>query len=240
MRERTHKWQLRLLAVAAALVLWFFVSLQDRERQSEKQIEVNITYNVPRGVILLDPVQNVSIRLRGNANEVRNLNPFAVDVLVEVRRTDRGIAEVQLGENDVLMPRGLTLISIEPNTLRLSVDREETRAVRVTARTTGEAAAGAVVEGIQIFPETVVVTGPESHLETLEELQTSPIRLDGHALDFEEAAAVVSPDPLVRILQPSVVTVRIALRLPGQRIEADGEAAAEPERAGRTTRGRNE
>jgi YbbR domain-containing protein len=232
-RDSAHKWQLRILALFAALVVWFFVSLQDRERQSEKQIEANITYNVPRGVILLDPVQKVSIRLRGNANEIRALNPFAVDVLVDVRRTDRGIAEVQLGEDDVLMPRGLALISIEPNTLRLAIDREGTRTVRVAARVTGEPAAGAVVTSIQPFPEAVVVSGPESHIEVLEELQTSPIRLDGHALDFEEAAAVLSPDPLVRI-QPGVVTVRIGLRPPGEREE--DVPASPPASAPRTRR----
>ena len=35
----------------------------------------------------------------------------------------------------------------------------------------------------------------------------------GHALDFEESVAVVSPDPLVQVLQP-VVVVRIELDIP--------------------------
>lgn len=216
MTENASRWQLRLVALVIGTGIWFVVALQNRERQSEKQIEANVTYNVPRGLIVLDPVQKVSIRLRGGASEIRNLNPFAVDVLVNVRRQERGVLEVQLGEGDVLMPRGLELISIEPNALRLSVDREGSRSIRVEARVVGEPAAGAVVDSLRVFPETVVVNGPESHLTNLAQLSTSPVSLDGHALTFDESASVVSPDPLIRVVQPSVVTVRVLLRLPGE------------------------
>jgi YbbR domain-containing protein len=222
MSETATRWLLRLVALVIATGIWFVVALQSREQQSEKQIEADITYNVPRGTVLLDPVQKVSIRLRGSASEIRNLNPFAVDVLVNVRGQERGVVEVQLGEDDVLMPRGLELISIEPTTLRLAIDREATRSVPVEPRLVGEPAAGAVVEGLRVRPETVVVTGPESHLVNLEQLFTSPVTLDGHALSFDESAAVVSPDPLIRVVQPTVVTVHIPLRLPGE-AHADSE-----------------
>jgi len=50
-------------------------------------------------------------------------------------------------------------------------------------------------------------------------LTTTPIDLTGHALDFKEQVAVVSPDPLVKVVQPSVVTVQVPLKVP----QAGGE-----------------
>ena len=44
-------------------------------------------------------------------------------------------------------------------------------------------------------------------------LATRPINLDSHALTFEETVQVVTPDPLIQIVQPSKVTVRVSLPL---------------------------
>jgi hypothetical protein len=44
---------------------------------------------------------------------------------------------------------------------------------------------------------------------------TSPVSLDGHALDFSQTVSVVSPSPLVRIVEPSVVTVFVPMTVPG-------------------------
>jgi hypothetical protein len=41
------------------------------------------------------------------------------------------------------------------------------------------------------------------------------VDLTGHALDFQEQAAVLPPDPLVNVVQPAVVTVRILMEIPG-------------------------
>jgi hypothetical protein len=43
-------------------------------------------------------------------------------------------------------------------------------------------------------------------------LSTLPVSLDGHALTFDESVAVVPPDPLIQIGQPSQVTVRVPIQ----------------------------
>lgn len=216
MSERTSIWGLRGLALAIALVFWFFVALDNRAEQlSEKQVEANITYNTPRGMIILDPVQKASVRLRGPTREVRNLNPYMVDVLIEVGRAQPGSVEVNLEPRNVLLPEGLEVVSIEPNQIKLRLDREITRLVPVVPRLVGEPAAGAVAEPAQVIPSTALVSGPSSRVEELRTLSTNPVRLDGHALNFEESTAVVSPDPLVQVLQPATVVVRVPMRPPG-------------------------
>jgi len=211
---RGSLWGIRFLALVIALLLWFFVSLQRREQQSEKVIDASITYNLPTGTTLVDPVQDVRIRLRGKTSRIRSLNQFAVDVVVNVPEGARGPVEVQLSADNVVVPEDIEVASIEPNRLLLQIDREVQRSLPVKVKLMGEPAAGAVVGEVAITPDEALVSGPESRLRDLRWLTTSNVNLNGHALDFEETAVVVSPDPLVRVLRPTMVTVRVPMQPP--------------------------
>ena len=67
-------WGLRLLALGIALGLWFNFSFEVREAPSERLLEASVSYNRPRGSIVIDPVPSVNVRLRGSSKAVRRLN----------------------------------------------------------------------------------------------------------------------------------------------------------------------
>jgi YbbR domain-containing protein len=123
-----------------------------------------------------------------------------------------------LGRDNVSLPLGVEVVSIEPNPIRVTLERELTQLVRVVAQLAGEPAAGAVVSAApEVIPDQVLVTGPASLLGGLSSLKTGPVSLDGHAISFEETVPVVSPDSLIQIVQPARVTVRVSLALPDDR-----------------------
>ncbi len=214
-RRRASPWGLRLLAVFAAVAVWFSASLVKREKVSEKLIDATVTYNPSRGIIILDPIQTVKVRLRGPDRQIRTLAPHVVDVVIEVSGASIGMRDVQLDESNVLRPESLEVVAIEPNSIPLRLDREKTQMLRVSPRLVGEPAAGAEPLSPIARPDMVQVTGPESLLAGITAATTSPISLDGHALTFTQTVSVVPPDPLVRIVQPSVVTVEIPMHFPG-------------------------
>lgn len=216
MIERNGRRGLRLMSVAIALLLWVFVTTERRgEVPSEKVVEAPVTYNPPPNMIILNPRDRIRVRVRGSATQIRHVNPYTVDVQVELPRDATGRQEVRLDEDNVLTPEGIEVVAIEPSYLELQLDREVRRLLPVQVRLTGEPAAGAVVAGPpEVQPEQILATGPSTLVSSLDHLETSPINLDGHALDFEESALVVSPDPLVKV-QSQVVTVRVPMRQPG-------------------------
>ncbi|HVS02601.1 MAG TPA: CdaR family protein [Thermoanaerobaculia bacterium] len=206
---------LRVMAAAIALLLWLFVTLERRgERPAEKVVEASVTYNPPPGMILLNPVDRVRVRLRGSEETIRRVNPYAVDVQVEIDEDARGVVDVHLEPENVLLPEKLEVVSIEPSFLRLQLDEELRRLLPVRVKLVGEPAAGSVVAGRpRVRPEQVLVTGPSRLLSAVDHLETSPVSLNGHALDFEESALLVSPDPLLKV-QTQVVSVSIPMRQP--------------------------
>lgn len=213
MSDGLRTWGLRLLALGIAVGLWFNSSFEDREAMSERLVEASVSYGRPQGFVVLDPVQGVSVRLRGSSKRIRQLNPDLVDIQVNLP-AQKGPTTVNLGPENVLLPDGLEVISIEPNAIKVELEPEVSRSLRVVPEIVGQAAAGARVEEPEVFPNQVLVTGPESLLARTAVLRTRPVSLAGRSATFEESVPVVPPDPLIQIVQPSRVSVKVTIQPP--------------------------
>lgn len=223
MSDGVRTWSLRLLALGIAIGFWFSVSFEGREVLNERAIEASVSYNKPRGFVMIDPARTVNVRVRGSSKQVRQLNPYMVAVQVELPGVE-GLATVPLGPENVLMPEGLEVVAIEPNFIRVELEREASQRIAVVPAIVGEAAPGSKVGEPEVYPNQVLVTGPASLLAKTRSLSTRPISLDGQSITFEETVAVVAPDPLIQIVQPSKVSVRIPIEPPASKKTPDDSA----------------
>lgn len=219
MTEKRTIWVLRAVALALAVASWVFITSERTEGTTETvetTIEPSIQYNNPVGndLIVLNPVLRAQVRLRGATSLISALNPAQVSIVVDLREAQLGSFEVPLGPRNVVRPQGLDVLLIEPNLLQLEVDRVTSEVKPVIPRLDGEPAAGAVALTPEVVPPAVLVRGPESILAEIDSLTTRPVLLDGHALEFEERVVVVSPSPLVQIVEPGIVTVVVPLEIP--------------------------
>lgn len=223
MNESVRTWGLRLLALAIAIGFWFSVSFEDREVQSERTIEASVSYNRPRDFVMIDTVGTVNVRVRGTSKQVRQLNPYMVSVQVDLPASE-GQTIVPLGPENVLMPEGLEVVAIDPNTIRVELDREVSRRITVVPEIVGEPAPGARADRPEVFPNQVLVSGPASLLARTPSLGTRPISLAGRSATFEETVAVVAPSALIQIVQPSKVSVRVPIESRNPRQPHDDSA----------------
>jgi len=230
MTEHAGRWGLRALAVAGALTVWFFSSVEKRERISEKVVDASVTYNLPRGTVLLDPIQSVKVRLRGPDRQLRTLSPWAIDVVIDVSDSSGGgLDVVHLTAADVERPDGIDAVSIEPNSIPVRLDVEAARTLPVVPRIVGEPAGGSVPGDVVTIPDGALVRGPQSLLANLDSLTTSPVSLDGHAFSFDQTVSVIPPDPLIRVVQPTTVLVRVPMVVP----DPDSPEGVRERRSGR-------
>jgi YbbR domain-containing protein len=218
--EWARTWGLRLLALGIAIGIWFNASVEDRLVFSEKVVEASVSYNRPRGFIIASPgPQSVNVRLRGSKKAIRQLNPYMVSVQVDLSQRQIGLVSINLTSDDVLVPEGLEVVVIEPNTLRVDLEREVSLRVPVVPRFVGTPAAGSTRGEPEVSPNQVLVTGPEPMLTRLDSLSTRPINLEGRALTFDERVEVVSPSPLIQIAPAGMVTVRVPITPPSAETE---------------------
>ena len=227
MSDSKNTWGLRLLALALAVTAWFVFTVEKRERLSEKVIEATVRYDNFPGLIVVERLETVRVGVRGTVSRLRALNPFAVDVFVELSNPDKGVFEVPLTSDNVFLPPNIEVVSIDPNIIQLKLDREAAVLLPVLPRLEGEPAAGAIVQHAEVIPPNVLVRGPEDIVRSIGTLSTTPVYLTGHALDFQEQAAVLPPDPLVSVVQPAIVNVRVRMEIPGTDLDEDAEDSAD-------------
>lgn len=212
--RRLATWGLRLFAIGAALVAWTLVTLEQIEPENERVLNVGVVYDTPDGYILLRRPDQVQIAVRGPESVVRHLNPFQVSVLVQPA-AQLGPQEVPLHPDQVQLPPELAVTSFDPEALSLELDSDETRRISVEPRLVGEPAAGAVVLGVTSDPASVLVRGSQRLLASMNAVTTTPVSLEGHAIDYTETAVVVSGQPTgIQIIGPQLVQVVVDLEVP--------------------------
>lgn len=215
MTERVSTWAYRLLALAIALALWYVTAAEKREAQSEKIVEATVTYSTPARLVLLNQVTQVRVGLRGNNREIRRLRPYDVDVQVDLATAEEGPVSVTLTADNVFLPVDkVEVVSIDPKTLSLRLDVEEQRRLPIEVLLTGEPAAGAIVTDREAIPNTALLQGPRSVLQALDSLIIGPVDLNGHAITFEKEMPVLTPNTMIRVVRPTVVTIRITMEEP--------------------------
>lgn len=212
MKEESSRVWLRLVSIALAIGLWFAVNLHRPSNQSQRLVEASVTYNTPQNLVLMDPVSRVEVWLQGSESEVTTLNPQMVGVLLDLSTAKVGTMEVRLGPENVFIPEGVEVVSLAPSVINLEFDYRDTLQMPVREVLEGEPAAGARVVSRRVTPDQVTATGPRSILERTRSLTTEPVRLDTHAISFEEKVNVRLPHSLITI-QPTRVQVRVELEL---------------------------
>ncbi len=226
MRGRFHL-SIFLLALLIAVVLKF--ALHEDDPLANRVIEAQVTYNLPPGddVIAYELVDTVRVGLRGKQSEIVQQTVFNVEVIVDVPEGRLGPIDIDLTPQNVRTQEDFEVISLEPNRFPIQVERRHRAILPVVAQLLGEPAAGARHLEPIVQPASARVSGPESRVRQLGELQ-APVSLDGHARTFTETVRVVSPDALVQVVEPTTVVVEVPMEEPELSISFDSLAPEEP------------
>ncbi len=225
MRGRIHP-PLLLLALVIAIAVKFTV--HEAEQISERVVEAQVTYNSPGDdIISYDRVDKVKVGLRGKHSEIAQLNVLTVEVIVDVPEGHFGPIDINLTPANVRTREDFDVISLVPNRFPIRVEPRHEATVRIVAQLMGEPAAGARHLGPVVRPATARVSGPESRVRQVLEL-AAPVPLDGHARTFTEIVRVVSPDPLVQVVEPVFVEVEVPMEEPELSITFDNLTKGNP------------
>ena len=211
-----------VLAVVLACLVWYASALDRRERISERQLDTAVTLvNVPADMVITSEVPRfVSLRVRGPLSRLRSLEPAQTGVVIDLRGTGEGQRDFAVENRNVIVPAGVEVLAVSPSQVPLRLERVARRRLPVRARVVGRPATGLAVASVLVDPATAVVTGPRFQLEALQTVTTEPVNVDGADGPVEMLAAVRSPNPLMRIVDP--LTVRVVVEVAPARDETRG------------------
>ncbi len=213
MKRRPRHPGLFLFALLVAFFLWYAVAGQRRERISERQVAAPLTLvNIPSDLVITNNVpETVSLRLRGALSRILS-DADSLQVVLDLAGAQPGTRTFPVKPAQIKLPPDVSVVSIDPPEIELELEQLQVRQVPVRPVIEGEPAPGFQVGGIRTVPSSLPIQGPESLVSTLEDVETTPVRVDGATGPVEVAAQIRLPHPLLRSLSgvPVLVMVEIS------------------------------
>ena len=198
----TENWTLKATAVLLALILWLFVR---GEPGIERVVTVPLDVQVPRHMeITNERITSVEVTLRGAAFSNIWVNQNLPTCIVNLQDAKEGDHLVTLTPANVKTPRGsgIEVLQVKPVRVELKLEQTISKEVPVLAPILGEPVRDFEIYGKLIKPDTVVVTGPRSQIESVHEISTEAVSIGGQK---QSTRFFVNLQPKNKAVRPSLM-----------------------------------
>ena len=204
---------LRLMAVAAGVVVWFAI----RAATSNATLITDIPLAIqppPDWSVVASSAKTVDVAFLGTRNDLRYLNRELIKATVDARgHADHQPFTVTLGAAHINAPGSARIDFIRPAAITVRLDRRITKQVPVNVETQNLLPDGYETEKMIVTPATVELSGPAQILDEVESIRTVPVDLDGRIRSINKRRLPLVPgDDFADVkIDPPAVTLDLAI-----------------------------
>lgn len=200
---------LKIFSLAMAVLLFLFVNV---ESSNAVDVEFAIEYRTDADIVIAsDAPDRLHATLRGPWASFRSFDDLA-PVVVDVTGVGPGTLRYRIEETQVRAPAGMSVASIRPSEIELTMDRLVEKEISVQVDNLGQPAFGFEIVEIKVTPARVRVEGPAARMRLVDFVHTEPIDLRDRQEDLEVDVALRPPPPPVRLPERASVKVLVDLR----------------------------
>lgn len=207
----------KLIALALTIVL--YAVLNEGKQQQKDVVNIPLTIEYSGDVFLPENSRTQSLRLtvRGSESRIKKLNVQDIAGRVKISRNtpgfDSGTVSLQISPDDFVTPKGIEVVSIDPDVLTLPVQRKIRREVTVSPVITGQPRQGFERGEVRCYPDTVVISGPEKAVAGILSVSTEPLHiLSGETRPFSKGVQLINPMPEELTFNISTTNVSVTIR----------------------------
>ena len=177
--KKFQKISLRVFAILSGFLLWLYV-LSSAQTKIEKK--VNIHFILPEHHAVINHVQKeITYTLEGPRALVRNLLNRKKNIKINIKniyRNKKKKYEIAINNIGMNFPFGVKVLSVEPRTLTVELDKKLTKKIPVILQSIGKIPSDHKLIQETILPKSITVSGPESLVRKIKEVKTLPISLN--------------------------------------------------------------
>jgi YbbR domain-containing protein len=208
-----ENWPAKVISVAIALMLFVFNRMNTLGIRS-----LSVPLTVESGDTFIPASscpENVRVRMRGEDDGIKSVIESDIEAYIDLsKRETEGWYRAPVKKKKKGSALNVQPLEITVNPMEISVllDRKTSRTVPLIAVIRGKAASGFDLVHQSVSPAEIMVTGPHSALESLAELHTDPIDMDGRNGDFNVMVNIINPNPLFIIRGSGMAEFRGQIR----------------------------
>ncbi len=156
MNKLDKKWQVKIICLLLAIVLWFFI-INEQNPVSEGSYTVPVVVeNLDSQYITSNVPKTVYVRLSGPRNTIINVGPSDIKAYIDLSSAQEGEADLPI---HVEIPSGTELKKQSMTSANITVDVYTVRELALTPHLMGRMDDDTFVSSLKIVPEKVVISG---------------------------------------------------------------------------------
>jgi YbbR domain-containing protein len=209
-----RNWGLKLFSFIVALLLWLTL-IPDDKIFDEKILTVRLdVHNIPAGMALVErPPSSVNVIIRAPKRLIDQFTAANVNAVLDLREARIDVQDYYLSENMIRMPEGAEVKEVFPIQVKLKLEKFVEAMLEVEPDIMGELPEGLGVAKIEVIPPRVRVRGPESKVNPVDKVKTTPVDISALTEPTEVEASLILPNPDLRLISTrTTVKVRILIQ----------------------------
>lgn len=205
---RPKNWALMLLSFFFALFLWYFVVGEDK-------VDMNVTIpveivNLPRDLVISNQFKKqLEVTISGQRSLIRALTEQHISRSIDLSDATPGTVVKQNQPDSIKLPRGLSILRIQPPTLTLLLDQLIQKKLSIKPILVGKVHKDYMLSSAVSDPPTLEISGPQAILGKEELLNTSPIDINGLSQSIVKQVPLDLQPEIADLIGEPIVAVRI-------------------------------
>lgn len=169
---------LKVISLCLGTLLWYLVVGED---QVDMNIQVPMEIlNLPKNLVISNQFKkDLDVTVRGPRSIIQELRNRNISRPVDLSKAEPGSIVIKNMKDSIPLPRGITVLQLQPANITLSIDQLIQKTIPIHTVTEGEVTQGYTLRQITLDPDKVVVSGPQTILNSVLSLRTYVINLDG-------------------------------------------------------------
>ena len=216
--RRPKNWVLKLVSLFFALFLWYFVVGEDK-------VDMNVTIpveivNLPRDLVISNQFKKqLEVTISGQRSLIRGMTSQHISRTIDLSKASPGTVVIQNNLDSISLPRGLSILRVQPPTITLLLDRLIQKELPIKPILVGKVHSNYKLEAVTADPPTIEISGPQSILGAEQDLHTSPIDINGLNESAVKQVPLALKPAIADLIGEPVVAVRLNIVELNQEIE---------------------
>ncbi len=208
--RRPKNWVLKLVSLFFALFLWYFVVGEDK-------VDMNVTLpveivNLPRDLIISNQFKKqIEVTISGQRSLIRGMTEQHISRSIDLSKATPGTIVIQNDPDSISLPRGLSILRVQPPTLTLLLDRLIQKELPIKPILVGKVHKDFRLDSVTVDPLTLKISGPQAILDQEENLRTLPIVINGLSESAVKQVSLALKNEISDLIGEPVVAVRLNL-----------------------------
>lgn len=169
---------LKIASVLLSIVLWIFVTSRG---QTEISLDVPLEFkNIPQGIEMISSSEKtISVNIKGQERFIKNIKPSDIRVSLDLSKARTGEATYYLNREDIKLPHAITVMNMNPSSVKVITDETISKTVKVLPVIIGEPEKGFSVKSVEVLPQYIVIEGTRSEVIKVGNIKTEPLDITG-------------------------------------------------------------